>query len=126
MATFHIDQAAEQVTIIPVAEAEQATVWEPPQTEGGQWTNTGEPKKDANGTQLWNVRATVLAPGSAKPVAEKIVIASETKPEVTLNVPSTVDGLGIVVRQAQVTGSGIRPVGAAPAARPAGPKGGDA
>ena len=51
MPTFNIDQKSEGLTIVVAGEPTEAYVWE---RKDGEFKNTGELKKNADGVQIWN------------------------------------------------------------------------
>lgn len=104
MPTFNIDQKSEGLTIVVAGEPTEAYVWE---RKDGEFKNTGELKKNADGVQIWNVPATVIAPGSPRPIATKITIESSTKPDVPVGQVEA-DGLGLVVREAQLSATALK------------------
>lgn len=89
MAQFNINQTDNKLTILPTGEATRATVYE---RKNDEFINTGV-DKSIDGVPVWNQPAVLLQEGTSRPLANKIVIVSETQPAVQIHVPVQAENL---------------------------------
>lgn len=116
MAQIAITQESAHITIIIAGEPTRAERYENRGTQDApDWQPTGEYKTDKAGTPVWTIPASVLAMGSAAPIATKVTIASEKRPDVPpVGTMVRADGLELTVYTPQVSARALRPM--APAA----------
>lgn len=117
MAQFTINQSANNLTILPTAEANRAHVYK---RDGEQFVDTGE-LKEIDGIPVWNLPAVLVQEGTTRPVAQKLIVVSEKEPTVSHMVPLEAENLTIDTN-GRFHATGVKPAGAGFAT----PKAGDA